>query len=200
MTSFEDLVGHFGVRVHQMGMVGEMSVATAIAAKTVADAAAGDTTAFARIVAAHHDEMARLAFVICGDQSAAQDAAQSAWSIAWRKLGSVREPDRLRSWLLTVAANEARRLVRNQRRRRLVDIVIADIGSDRSDPSAGAEATDLGVALRRLSPDDRSLLSLRYVAGFDATEIGRALSMTPSGVRSRLSRLVAHLRTELRND
>ena len=51
--------------------------------------------------------------------------------------------------------------------------------------------------MRGLSAEDRALLALRYVAGFDATEIGRALGMSASGVRSRLSRLVARLRTEL---
>jgi RNA polymerase sigma-70 factor, ECF subfamily len=60
--------------------------------------------------------------------------------------------------------------------------------------------TDLAIALRRLPPEDRTLLALRYVAGFDATEIGRELRMSPSGVRSRLARLVARLRTELRDD
>ena len=57
------------------------------------------------------------------------------------------------------------------------------------------------VAMTRLlPPDERTLLSLRYVAGFDATEIGAALGMSPSGVRSKLSRLVDRLRTEVGHD
>jgi DNA-directed RNA polymerase specialized sigma24 family protein len=44
------------------------------------------------------------------------------------------------------------------------------------------------------------LLALRYVAGFDSTELGHALKMSPSGVRSRLERLVARLRRELDDD
>jgi RNA polymerase sigma factor (sigma-70 family) len=181
-------------------MVGEISVPASIAATTVADAAAGDRAAFARIVQAHHDDMARLAYVICGDQDMAQDAAQAAWSIAWRKLGSLREPDRLRSWLLTVAANEARRMVRGRNRARVVEIEVADVGTDATDPQGRPEVSDLVAAVRRLAPEDRALLALRFVAGFDATEIGRAMSMSPSGVRSRLSRLVARLRTELADD
>jgi DNA-directed RNA polymerase specialized sigma24 family protein len=35
------------------------------------------------------------------------------------------------------------------------------------------------------------------VAGLDASEIGQALGLSSSGVRSRLSRLIAQLRTEL---
>ncbi len=76
-------------------MASEMTIGAGIAASVVADAAAGDATALARIVAAHHDEMARVCFVICGDQDLAQDAVQAAWPIAWRKLGSLRDPEHL---------------------------------------------------------------------------------------------------------
>ena len=175
----------------------ELTIPGGIAATTVADAAAGDVDALARIVGLHHDDMARVCFVICGDQDLAQDAVQAAWPIAWRKLGSLRDPDRLRPWLMAVAANEARQLLRRQRRHPVVEISVADIGTDRHDPAAQSGLSDLAAALRRLAPEDRALLALRYVAGYDATEIGRELRMSASGVRSRLARLTARLRTEL---
>jgi RNA polymerase sigma-70 factor (ECF subfamily) len=178
-------------------MATELTIAGGIAAMTVADAAAGDADALARIVGAHHDDMARICFVICGDPDLAQDAVQSAWPIAWRKLGSLRDPEALRPWLMSVAANEARQIMRRQRRHPIVEIEVADIGSQRGDPAGDAALADLAVALRRLSPEDRALLALRHVAGFDATEIGKALGISPSGVRSRLARLIARLRTEL---
>ena len=178
----------------------ELATPSGLAAMTVAQAAAGDAAAFADIVAEHHDDMARVCFVICGNQDAAQDAVQTAWSIAWRKLRSLREPDHLRPWLVTIAANEARRAQRRQRRHGVVEIEIADVGSVEADPSARVDHADLAVALRRLSDDDRLLLALRHVAGFDATEIGRALRISPSGVRSRLMRAAARLRSELEDE
>jgi RNA polymerase sigma factor (sigma-70 family) len=180
-------------------MVGELTVPGSIAATTVADAAAGDADALARIVGAHHDDMARICYVICGDQDMAQDAVQTAWPIAWRKLGSLRDTDRLRPWLMAVAANEARQILRRHRRHHVVEIDVADVGSLRGDPAANSALTDLAVALRRLSPEDRTLIALRHVAGFDATEISRQLGMTPSGVRSRLARRLERLRTELQD-
>ncbi|MCJ7711527.1 MAG: sigma-70 family RNA polymerase sigma factor [Chloroflexi bacterium] len=178
----------------------ELAIPRAIAATTVADAAAGDAMAFARIVAAHHDDMARVCFVICGDQEMAQDAVQAAWHIAWRKLGSLRETGNLRPWLVTIAANEVRQVMRRQRRHHVVQIEVADVGSDTHDPSTRAAHADLAVALRRLTPEDRELLALRHVSGFDATEIGKALGMSASGVRSRLARVAARLRLELGDD
>ena len=177
--------------------MGNLPAAEAVQASVVVAAIAGDTMAFARIVRAHHDDMARVCQVVCGDPDLAQDAAQAAWPIAWRKLGSLREHDRLRPWLVSIAANEARKMVQRQHRDRVVAIEVADVGSDTHDPATRAGATDLMTAVRRLPADDRTLLALRYVAGFDATEIGQALGMSPSGVRTKLSRLIARLRKDM---
>ena len=63
-------------------MVSELSAPGRDPASTVEAAAAGDTMAFARIVQAHHDDMARVCQVVTGDPDLAQDAAQAAWPIA----------------------------------------------------------------------------------------------------------------------
>jgi RNA polymerase sigma factor (sigma-70 family) len=81
-----------------------------------------------------------------------------------------------------------------------VSIELADVGSSEADPGRRAADDELVAAIRRLPADDRSLIALRYVAGFDATEIGRTLGMSASGVRTRLSRLVAKLRMEVGDD
>jgi RNA polymerase sigma-70 factor (ECF subfamily) len=65
-------------------------------------AIAGDEVAFARIVAAHNDDMARIAYLVSGSLDVAEDAVQAAWAIAWRRLGSLRDPTRLRPWLMSV--------------------------------------------------------------------------------------------------
>ena len=75
-----------------------------------------------------------------------------------------------------------------------------DVVASAPDPAMNAALLDLADAMRRLDPDDRALLALRYVADFDSTELGRALGMSPSGVRTRLARLLARLRTELDDD
>ena len=113
---------------------------------------------------------------------------------------SLREPDLLRPWLVKIAANEVRQVLRRQGRYRVAELELADIGSDTDDPSTRTVRTDLTAALRRLSPEDREVLAMRHVAGFDATEIGRALGMSASGVRSRLARAAARLRSELGDD
>ncbi len=164
-------------------------------------AATGDQAAFARIVQAHHDDMTRVCFLICGDLDLADEAVQAGWTIAWRKLATLRDPERLRPWLVSVAANEARQLLRRSRRRTIVELSVAGGGVGRgTDPAGRATDLDLANALARLNPDDRALLALRYVAGFDSTELARATGRSASGTRARLARLLDRLRTELGDD
>jgi len=166
-------------------------------ASTVQLAAAGDEVAFARIVAAHRAEMVRLAYVVCGDWELAEDAAQTALWIAWRKLPSLREPGRLRPWLMSVAVNEARAILRRQRRHPVVELTVAVDGPAGADPGDEIGQVDLSNALHRLDPEDRSLVALRYLADLDSAEIASLTGRSASGVRTRLSRVLDRLREEL---
>jgi RNA polymerase sigma-70 factor (ECF subfamily) len=165
--------------------------------RLVAQAATGDHAAFERLVAAHHPSMARVAYAITGDRESAADAVQVAWSIAWRRLGSLRDSSTIHAWLVAIAANEARQVVRRQRGRAVVDLSnVPDIPGG-GDPSDRIGTVDLARVLRSLNADERSLLAMRFAAGLDSTEIASQLGISASGVRSRLARLIERLREDL---
>lgn len=161
-------------------------------------AAAGDEIAFARIIAVHHEHMARIAYLVSGDLDVAADAAQAAWVIAWRRLGKLRDPARLKAWLMSVAANEARQIMRSQRRRTVRELAV-DVPASSRDPDRAA-LLDLANAVADLDHRDRTLIGLRYIAELDSEAIGREIGLSPSGVRVRLHRLLARLRKELDHD
>jgi len=167
------------------------------AESTVRLAAGGDELAFARLVAEHNAPMARVAYFIAGDAETASEAVQRAWSVAWRRLRSLRDPERVGPWLVSIAANETRQLVRQQRRRSIVEVSTAADDNSGRDPADYIGVVDLGRALRKLKPDQRSLLALRYAAGLDSTQIGAVTGMSASGVRTRLARLLDRLRVDL---
>lgn len=169
-------------------------------AATVEQAAAGDEVAFARIVATHRAAMVRVAYVVCGDWDLAQDAAQAALWNAWRKLPSLRDPTSLRPWLMSVAANEARAIIRRERRHPVVELAMANDQAGTKGPADGIDEIDLANAIRRLNADDRALVALRYVADLDSCEIGLVTGRSASGVRSRLSRALDRLRKDLDHD
>lgn len=170
-------------------------------AELLVRARTGERDAFTELVARHHPELVRIAYAITGDADTARDAAQLAWIKAWQRLPSLREPQRLRAWLIAIAANEARQQVRAQGRRRVREIApIAHVEPEYQSSFTSADRLDLSAALARLDPRDRSLLAMRYLAGLTADEIGGATGVTASGVRSRLSRLIARLREDLDHD
>lgn len=161
-------------------------------------AIAGNELAFATIIDRHRVAMTRVAYVVCGDADLAEESVQAAWPIVWQRLPSLREPERLGAWLASIAVNEARQLARRRRRRSVIEISVSVREVETApDPSHRVEDIDLVRALTGLNPEDRALLALRYVAGLNSFELGRALGMSASGLRRRLARLLARLRLEL---
>ena len=164
----------------------------------VGGAVINNEIAFARIVAVHHEDMARMAYLVSGDLDVAADAVQAAWAIAWRRLAKLRDPSRLKAWLMSVAANEARQIMRSQRRRTVRELA-ADRPESSRDPDR-AVLIDLANAVASLDHRDRTLIGLRYIAELGSDAIGRELGLSASGVRVRLHRLHGRLRKELGDD
>ena len=164
-------------------------------ASTVALAGAGDEAAFSQLVAAYHADMARVALVVCGDRALAEDAVQSAWLVAWKKLHSLRDPDRVRPWLLSVTANEARQLLR-RRHGPVLEIQSRSPATPgvtrRTASSASTSAGRWAPLTRRSRP-----LAMHYAVDLGSDELGAAIGTTPSAARIRLSRVVDRLRKEL---
>ncbi len=164
----------------------------------VALAAAGDEIAFRRIIAEHQEDMRRVCLAFAGDLSIAEEAVQAAWLVAWKKLDRVNGPGQLRPWLVSVAVNEAKHLLRKRRRRWKFELTTDPSGEAGGiDPATGIASVDLRAALLRLDPDDRVLLAMRYGAGFNSNELAIATGRKPAAIRQRLKRLVNRLREDL---
>jgi DNA-directed RNA polymerase specialized sigma24 family protein len=154
-------------------------------------AEARDAAAFPRVVAAHHDDMARVAFVVIGLPKSAQDAVQSAWAGIWRERTTLESPKRLRAWVLGMSAKAARSLAD------------AGFGQSQAGGESGAPVTQaasapayksdelaLVNALTNLDAHDRMILGLRWVGGLDADQIGVELSMPGNAVLARVARIL----------
>jgi RNA polymerase sigma factor (sigma-70 family) len=159
-----------------------------------ADGDRRDHAAFTRLVALHDRDLVRLAYLVAGSWDAAEDAAQATWERLWRMPPSLRDGTRLRSWLLTVVANEARQAGRRRRRGLVLE---AAATSAPGEPEFDAGLADLAAAVGRLADGDRELLGLRFALGMTSSEIGAHLGLSAEGVRSRLHRLLARIREDL---
>src|SRR6184192_3533049 len=153
----------------------------------MARAASGDPDAFALLIQPLLDPAYRLAAVMLADRAAAEDVVQEASLKAWRKFGQLRgDQASLRSWFLSIVANECR-MARRQRWWsvvRLPDIrTAAEAGVMSDEP-----ATDLKAALLRLSPDERLPLVLHFYLDLPLEEVARTLGVTTAAAKSRIYR------------
>lgn len=162
----------------------------------MARAAQGDAQAFAALIEPLLDPAYRLAAVMLADRSTAEDAVQEASIKAWRKLGQLRgDLGSLRSWFLSIVANECRMF----RRQRWWSVVkVAEI---RPISTAGGQfdetSSDLKTALLRLSPKDRLPLVLHFYLDLPLDEVARTLGLSPAAAKSRIYRTARKLRSDL---
>lgn len=113
----------------------------------------------------------------------------------------------VRAWLFGIAANVMRRHVRTELQGlRLTARLASRPGADRAADHADAVADrvdaqrwvrQLAAALAELNAEDRELLLLSSWADLNATEIGMALDLPASTVRSRLFRIRRQLRARI---
>ena len=164
----------------------------------IASAAAGDEIAFRRIIAAHHEDMRRVCAYIAGDLAIAEEATEAAWVIAWKRLRDVREPSHLRPWLMTVAANEAKQLVRKRRTRARFEITTdASQEPGGHDPATGVSAWICGRRSPASIPMTAPCSPCAMWSGFDSNELAIATGKNPATIRQRLKRLLDRLREDL---
>jgi RNA polymerase sigma-70 factor, ECF subfamily len=155
---------------------------------------AGREEAFARLVDRSLTTSYRLAAVLLGSESEAQDAVQDAAITAWERFGSLREHDRFEAWFQRILANRCRDLLRQRRRVRIVDVEAA-AGAMVADTGPGlAEREALASALAALSPDHRLVIVLRFYADLSLEQIVDRTGERLGTVKSRLHYALAALR------
>jgi RNA polymerase sigma-70 factor (ECF subfamily) len=167
-------------------------------------ACGGDAQAFAALVRDHQEIAFRTAYLITRNAADAEDAAQLGLTKAWRALPRFRRGAPFRPWLLAIVANEARNRRRGEGRREALALRAAhELPSGDAAPSpegravAADERAQLLAALERLSEDDRTVLSCRYLLDLGEEETAQVLSLRRGTVKSRTSRALGRLREEL---
>lgn len=136
------------------------------------------------------DAVYRVSFAITGDEADARDATQETFVAAWRQIRRLRDVERFDAWLQRVAVNSARMTLRARARRRVREIPSGDVAAlaavvDRR-PTDRTDADRLGVALDRLPLDQRELLVLHHLEGYQVAEIAAILEIPVGTVKSRL--------------
>lgn len=164
--------------------------------RVVADGAAADFDAW---VAARGPALLRLAYVLTGNRADAEDVVQEALSRAlprWSRISTVEDPD---AYVRRMVVNAHTSWWRKFRRR---EHPVADpVPTGEVAGPGGGVLTDerrrIWLACRALPEAQRTAVVLRYYEQLEYAEIAAVTGVREGSVRSRVSRGLATLRTEL---
>ena len=162
-----------------------------------------DESRFVTAVGPYLRDMIYVALALIGSAEA-EDAAQEALLRAWRAAPTLRDGETVRPWLLRITAN----VCHDWRRGRggtwarmttfSLDTAAEEAAMRAGDTDPGSSEALTRIDLRRLvdalDNELRVVVVLRYYAGMNASEIGTALNISSSAVRTRLQRAIAELR------
>ncbi len=143
--------------------------------------------AFREVFDAEHHEMLRLAWLLLGDESSAQDVVQEAFAklfVKWRKV------DNPGGYVRTVVINGCRDAWRKNKR---------ELEYKRALPRNPADHQPeyLLDAIAALPPKRREIVVLRFYAGMTLKEIARTQGIAEGTVHSALARSLKQLRRDL---
>lgn len=147
----------------------------------VAAVRAGSGAAATRLVQRHFRTAYVVALALLGNRMDAEDVCQDAFVRALERIDDCRKPDRFLQWLLQIVRNHAHN-ARDRRRVRsglpLDEIEIPAPGDAARESERNELAERLLAALAILSPQQREVVLLKDLEGWDHRAIATALGIS----------------------
>ena len=148
----------------------------------------GDERAVNGLVDRHHSVGFRTCAAMLSDEDLAADASQNSFLKAFRAIERFRGEAAFQTWLLAIARNEARRLLRKIKRRRedrLGDLdILPTVGNDPLvEVTLRSDVQRVREVLADLPEKQRLSVTLRIFEGLSFREIGESLDSTEGSAR-----------------
>ena len=147
------------------------------------------------------DRLEHFCFNLCRDEARAEDLTQEVFLRALQKRSLINSftERQCKAWLFTTARNlYCDQLRRAAKEEQLLSTFFPE--EDSAEPDSALDTVEAASLLALLTPEERRLFTLRYTAGYNASEIGQLLCLPPGTVRSRLAQIRHRLKTELTED
>ena len=161
----------------------------------------GDQEAFGRLLSYYQDRGFNLVHRLVSGDAEAQELTQETFLQAFKSISRFREGRPFRPWLFKIAINVCRNYLRSAARRELPQDMRNDnrAWSDKevSTPEEGyLREHNIQLVehlLASLSPEERSLLLLRYHEGLSYRELRAVFGKTETVLRKRVQRAIERL-------
>jgi RNA polymerase sigma-70 factor, ECF subfamily len=186
---FAALSPHFGGDAEPLNPLSEDAIA-----RLVKQARAGDSGARQMLYVQYVDRVFRAVRGMLRSDADAEDVTQDAMLAVLTSLHKYtpRADARFAAWVMTIAANTARRRFRRRRPELTATGELPEIPDDGADPADELDRARrrraLLIALAELPERERVIVSLRYGADLNASEIGASIGVEPATIRKLLER------------
>jgi RNA polymerase sigma factor (sigma-70 family) len=161
----------------------------------VSAAQQGDPHAISVLVSGSHAHVQRFARTLCSTPEDAEDAAQEALIVLYRKIGTLRATAALGSWMFQIVRNEcirrSRLTLRIPSSAEVVELSAEDAALAR------LEMERIVGSIAALPAEQRAVLVLRDIQGLSGAATAHALGLSRAAMKSRLHRGREALRSEL---
>ena len=154
-----------------------------------------DKEAFAALYMRYRDALYRYACFRLGNDADAEDAVSACITAAYENIRSLRAEKAFGTWIFRILHRCCCTIVKD----RIADRnnVAEDALGSVPDEDKGRLSPELKEAFGVLEDEDREIVLLSVIAGYNSRELGALLRMKPATVRSRLARSLTKMRTFL---
>jgi RNA polymerase sigma-70 factor (ECF subfamily) len=163
----------------------------------VAKAKRGDREAFGELVLRHQQQVYHMALRVVRNTQDAEDVAQDAFVSAYEKLRTFRGSSSFRTWVISIALNRARNLLRDNPAERNEELPVSAQAAT-ADPLQALEGKEgqelLARAIDALPPKQRMTVLLRVQEDMSHKQIARALGTSPGTSKANYHFAVERLR------
>lgn len=163
-------------------------------------AAAGDRSAYERLVRRCSGLVSAIALAVVGDVGRSEDVAQEVFVAAWKDLSKLRNPRTFLPWLRAMTRHLALRTLRDKHVA-TDSAVLEGYADERPLTTERLESSEqerlLSDALMALEADDREVLLVYYREGHSLRQVASLLDLSEPAARKRLSRARARLREDV---
>ena len=144
----------------------------------------------------YEKDILRLCYTLLRDADLARDAVQDTFLKAYTHLDCQRQPEKEKSWLVSIAVNTCRDYLRSPWVRHVNRFVQPEDLPVAVNPP-NEERVMLTAAIMNLPQKYAEVVILRYVQGLNIQKAAEALHITPSAVSRRCKKACQKLRKEL---
>ena len=135
----------------------------------------------------YHPELLRWCLGACRDRELAEDLVQETFLKALQNTDTFEDLglSQQRAWLYRTVKN----LLYDRYRRAVLESEhLQQLDEDAAYLDPGIQQTENELILQMLTPEDRMLFTLRYMEGYNASELSEMLGMPTGTIRAKLSR------------